>query len=75
LFKVYPCPPATPTTTHGEARLIQLSRSEPWLKNFLKWQETLLLVSCILDDIEGFKWCENLIHVATFITELPHFKT
>jgi len=53
LFKVYPCPPTTPTTIHGEARLIQLSRSEPWLKNYLKWWETLLLVSCILDDIKG----------------------
>jgi len=53
LFKLYPCPPTAPITTHGEARLIQSSRNEPRLKNYLKWRETLLLVSCILDDIEG----------------------
>jgi len=56
LFKVYPCPPTAPTThttTHGEARLMQSSSSEPWLKNYQKWREALLLVSCILDDIEG----------------------
>jgi len=49
LFKV----PTAPTTTHGEARLIQSSRSERQLKNYLKWWETLLLVSYILDDIKG----------------------
>ena len=53
LFKVYPCPPTAPTTTHGEAHLIQSSLSNPRLKNYLKWQKILLLVSCILDDIEG----------------------
>jgi len=40
LFKVYPCPPTAPTSTHEEAHLIQSSRSEPQLKNYLKWWET-----------------------------------
>jgi len=36
LFKVHPCPPTAPTSTLGEARLIQWSRSEPWLKKLSK---------------------------------------
>ena len=46
-------PPTAPTSTHEEACLIQSSCSEPRLKNYLKWWETLLLVSCIVDGIES----------------------
>jgi len=35
----------------GGSTIVQSSRSEPRLKNYLKWRETLLLVSYILDDI------------------------
>ena len=77
LFKVYPCPPTTPTSTHGEARLIQSSSSEPQLRSDLKWWETLFPVFVfwmILKVRTLFKQCENFIHIAAFIGELQHFK-
>jgi len=55
ILSIPPFLPTAPTSTHGEARLIQSSRSEPRFKNYLKWWEILLLVSYILDDIEGKK--------------------
>ena len=55
LFKVLPSPPTTPTFVHGEAHLIQSSRNEPWLKKQPKMVGNFVLVSCILDDIEGKK--------------------
>jgi len=57
-FLFYPCPPPHP-----------LFGSPDTVSHELKWQETWLLTTWSVDDLEG-KMCENLVHVATTIGEL-----